>query len=63
MNEEPPPYSSPVHQQRFESFENPLTGQGSSSFDSHEEERSSTGNGQSGSALYDFTAGGDDEVH
>nr|KAJ0226210.1 hypothetical protein LSAT_V11C100003760 [Lactuca sativa] len=66
ISEEPPPYSSPVHQ-RFESFENPLTGQGSSSFDSHEEERgersrSSTGNAQSGSALYDFTAGGDDEL-
>lgn len=62
INEEPPPYSSPVHQ-RFESFENPLAGQGSSSFDSHEEERSSSGNGQSGSALYDFTAGGDDELN
>ncbi|KAI3513565.1 hypothetical protein L1887_20901 [Cichorium endivia] len=62
ISEEPPPYSSPVHQ-RFESFENPLTGQGSSSFDSHEEERSSAGgNAQSGSALYDFTAGGDDEL-
>ncbi|KAJ0805325.1 putative SH3 domain-containing protein [Helianthus annuus] len=62
ITEEPPPYSSPVHQ-RYESFENPLAGQGSSSFDSHEEERSSSGNVQSGSALYDFTAGGDDELN
>ncbi|KVH98642.1 Armadillo-type fold [Cynara cardunculus var. scolymus] len=60
ISEEPPPYSSPVHHQRYESFENPLAGQGSSSFDSHEEER---GNSQSGSALYDFTAGGDDELN
>lgn len=60
ISEEPPPYSSPVHHQRYESFENPLAGQGSSSFDSHEEER---GNAQSGSALYDFTAGGDDELN
>ncbi|KAL8225600.1 hypothetical protein R6Q57_018157 [Mikania cordata] len=62
IREEPPPYSSPVHQ-RYESFENPLAGQGSSSFDSHGEERSSSGNAQSGSALYDFTAGGDDELN
>lgn len=48
---------------RFESFENPLAGPGSSSFESsQDEERVSSGNPQYGSALYDFSAGGDDEV-
>lgn len=51
IREEPPPYSSPDHR-RYESFENPLA----------DERRSSTGNPQAGTALYDFTAGGDDEV-
>lgn len=59
IREEPPPYSSPVHQ-RYESFENPLAGPGS--FGSHDEERVSSGNPQFGTALYDFTAGGDDEL-
>ncbi|KAG8376312.1 hypothetical protein BUALT_Bualt09G0050200 [Buddleja alternifolia] len=59
IREEPPPYSSPVHQ-RYESFENPLAGPGSNSFD---EGRTSSGNPQSGTALYDFTAGGDDELN
>lgn len=58
IREEPPPYSSPDHQ-RYESFENPLAGSGSHSF---EERRPSSANPQSGTALYDFTAGGDDEV-
>ncbi|CAA2959373.1 Methylesterase 1 [Olea europaea subsp. europaea] len=62
IREEPPPYSSPVHQ-RYESFENPLAGSGSHSFSSHDEERTSLGNSKSGSALYDFTAGGDDELN
>jgi hypothetical protein len=48
--------------QRNESFENPLAGTGSRSFESQEDERISSGNPQFGSALYDFTAGGDDEV-
>lgn len=58
IREEPPPYSSPDHQ-RYGSFENPLAGPGSDSFD---DGRVSSGNPQSGTALYDFTAGGDDEV-
>ncbi|KAJ8564573.1 hypothetical protein K7X08_001033 [Anisodus acutangulus] len=60
--EEPPPYSSPIRE-RYESFENPLAGSGSHSFGSHEEERVSSSNPQSGTALYDFTAGGDDELN
>lgn len=47
--------------QRYESFENPLAG-GSQSFGSQDDGRSSSGNPQFGTALYDFTAGGDDEV-
>ncbi|XP_024020581.1 uncharacterized protein LOC112091371 [Morus notabilis] len=62
IREEPPPYSSPVRQ-RFESFENPLGSRGSQSFGSQDEERSSSGNPQYGTALYDFTAGGDDELN
>lgn len=49
--------------QRFESFENPLGGRGSQSFGSQDDERISSGNPQHGTALYDFTAGGDDEVN
>jgi len=41
---------------------NPLAGPGSRSFGSQDEERVSSGNPRSGTALYDFTAGGDDEV-
>ncbi|KAF3616362.1 hypothetical protein FXO37_35114 [Capsicum annuum] len=62
IREEPPPYSSPIRE-RYESFENPLAGSGSHSFGSHEEERVSSSNPQSGTALYDFTAGGDDELN
>ena len=47
--------------QRFESFENPLAGFGGQSFNKREDEES-TGNPQFGKALYDFTAGGEDEV-
>lgn len=47
--------------QRFESFENPLAGFGGQSFSQRDSEES-TGNPQFGKALYDFTAGGDDEV-
>ncbi|MED6157629.1 hypothetical protein PIB30_024943 [Stylosanthes scabra] len=61
IREEPPPYSSP-DRQRYESFENPLAGNGSQSFGSPDDERVSSGNPQFGSALYDFTAGGDDEL-
>ncbi|CAN1789222.1 hypothetical protein LINPERHAP1_LOCUS18382 [Linum perenne] len=47
--------------QRYESFENPMATAESSSFGSHDEERRSSRNPQLGTALYDFTAGGDDE--
>ena len=47
--------------QRYESFENPLAGRDAQSFGS-QEDRASSGHPQHGSALYDFTAGGDDEV-
>ncbi|PON88480.1 ATPase, V1 complex, subunit H [Trema orientale] len=62
IREEPPPYSSPVRQ-RFESFDNTLAGRGSQSFGSQDEERVSSSNPQHGTALYDFTAGGDDELN
>ncbi|XP_058732166.1 uncharacterized protein LOC131603757 isoform X3 [Vicia villosa] len=62
IREEPPPYSSPG-MQRNESFENPLAGTESHSFESQDDERISSGNPQFGSALYDFTAGGDDELN
>ncbi|XP_027340182.1 uncharacterized protein LOC113853777 isoform X2 [Abrus precatorius] len=61
IREEPPPYSSSV-MQRYESFENPMAGNGSQSFESQDDERVSSGNPQFGTALYDFTAGGDDEL-
>ncbi|QCD85168.1 Armadillo-type fold [Vigna unguiculata] len=61
IREEPPSYASSV-MQRHESFENPLAGNGSHSFESQDDERVSSGNPQFGSALYDFTAGGDDEL-
>ncbi|KAG9160397.1 hypothetical protein Leryth_008799 [Lithospermum erythrorhizon] len=54
---DPPPYSSPVYQ-RSNSFENPLAGSSS-----HDESEVSSGNLQSGVAMYDFTAGGDDELN
>lgn len=61
IREEPPSYSSSVTE-RYESFENPLAGSGSRSFGSQDDERVSSGNSQFGTALYDFTAGGDDEL-
>ncbi|GAB4833063.1 hypothetical protein Ancab_007122 [Ancistrocladus abbreviatus] len=62
VREELPSYRSPV-MQRYESFENPLVGPGSPSFDSQDEEQVLSCNPQFGTALYDFTAGGDDEVN
>ncbi|KAK9027706.1 hypothetical protein V6N11_067529 [Hibiscus sabdariffa] len=56
IREEPPPYTSP---ERHDSFENPLAGR---SFDSQDEDHMSSGNLKLGTALYDFTAGGDDEL-
>ncbi|KAJ0029921.1 hypothetical protein Pint_13924 [Pistacia integerrima] len=61
IREEPPPYTSPA-MQRYESFENPLAG-GLQSFGSQDDGRLSSGNQQFGTALYDFTAGGDDELN
>jgi len=43
-------------------LENPSAGRGSQSFGSQDDEGPTSGNPQSGKALYDFTAGGDDEV-
>ncbi|XP_073149287.1 uncharacterized protein [Henckelia pumila] len=57
IREEPPPYSSPDHR-RYESFENPLA-PGSRGFD----EGRASGAPQFGKALYDFTAGGEDELN
>ncbi|KAI3849319.1 hypothetical protein MKW92_002905 [Papaver armeniacum] len=64
VREDPPSYSSSV-MQRFESFENPLAGRGAQSFGSHEDddEPASSQSSQFGKALYDFTAGGDDELN
>ncbi|XP_074578374.1 uncharacterized protein LOC141834884 [Curcuma longa] len=59
VREEPPSYSSTL--QRYESFENPLAGAGTRSFGSQDDGTSSQ-NPQFGKALYDFTAGGDDEL-
>ncbi|KAL5721502.1 hypothetical protein ACHQM5_005141 [Ranunculus cassubicifolius] len=61
IREEPPSYESSV-MQRFESFENPMAA--GRSFDTQdEEEPTSSDNPQLGKALYDFTAGGDDELN
>ncbi|KAM0948360.1 putative SH3 domain-containing protein [Dioscorea sansibarensis] len=60
VREEPSSYSTSV-MQRFESFENPLAGFGGQSFNKREDEEN-TGNPQFGKALYDFTAGGEDEL-
>ncbi|XP_028805140.1 TSET complex member tstB [Neltuma alba] len=58
IREEPPSYSSSI-MKRYESFENPLASQ---SFESRDDDQVSSGNVRYGSALYDFTAGGDDEL-
>jgi hypothetical protein len=55
--DEPPSYL-----QRYESFENPMAGRGAQTSGSHDNDDRSSSNPQFGSALYDFTAGGDDEV-
>ncbi|KAL9259304.1 TSET complex member tstB-like protein [Drosera capensis] len=62
IREEPMTYKSPVIQ-RYESFENPLAVPDSPGFGSHDDGRSSSGNPRFGTALYDFTAGGDDELN
>ncbi|KAB1212014.1 hypothetical protein CJ030_MR5G025398 [Morella rubra] len=56
IREEPSSYS-------YESFENPLAANESQSFGAQKEERVSSGNQKYGTALYDFTAGGDDELN
>ncbi|KAK4755582.1 hypothetical protein SAY87_009339 [Trapa incisa] len=60
-SEDPPPYSSVM--KSYDSFENPLAVSGGKSFGSYEDEKSSSANSQFGKALYDFTAGGDDELN
>ncbi|GAB2250787.1 hypothetical protein Droror1_Dr00017037 [Drosera rotundifolia] len=62
IREEPMSYKSPAIQ-RYESFENPLAVPDSPGFGSHDDGRSSSGNPRLGTALYDFTAGGDDELN
>ncbi|XP_010533094.1 PREDICTED: uncharacterized protein LOC104808936 [Tarenaya hassleriana] len=67
IREEPPPPYSYSDAQGYESFENPLAGTGSGNYGSDDEEETTTtssGTGTKfGSALYDFTAGGDDELN
>ncbi|XP_020250427.1 uncharacterized protein LOC109827820 [Asparagus officinalis] len=58
---EEPSSSSASVLQRFESFENPLAGP--ESFGSRDDEGLNSENPQSGRALYDFSAGGDDELN
>lgn len=48
--------------QGFESFENPLSGQRDQSFGFHDHKETAGENPQFGKALYDFSAGGNDEV-
>ncbi|KAJ4958221.1 hypothetical protein NE237_025332 [Protea cynaroides] len=48
--------------QRYESFENPMASYGTQSFESQEEEAASEFP-KFGKALYDFSAGGDDELN
>ncbi|KAJ8445214.1 hypothetical protein Cgig2_024420 [Carnegiea gigantea] len=62
IREEPPSYESHSFE-GDDSFVNPLAGPGSHSFGSQGEEHVSSGNPRSGAALYDFTAGGDDELN
>ncbi|XP_078427619.1 SH3 domain-containing protein isoform X2 [Wolffia australiana] len=57
--EGPPSYSATM--QRYGSFENPLARSGSQSFSSRDDESTSQ-KPRFGKALYDFTAGGDDEL-
>lgn len=60
IREEPTPYSSPFRKS-YELFENPLAGT-ESEFNDNDEDQSLSGNIECGTALYDFTAGGNDEV-
>ncbi|CAN6868821.1 unnamed protein product [Brassica oleracea] len=63
IREEPPPPYSYSEPQSRESFENPMAGSSSRSYGSDDDEpRKSTGT-RFGTALYDFTAGGDDELN
>ncbi|KMS98401.1 hypothetical protein BVRB_4g092800 [Beta vulgaris subsp. vulgaris] len=62
IREEPPPYDSHAFE-REDSFVNPLAGPTSRASGSQDEERTSSGIPRPGTALYDFTAGGDDELN
>ncbi|KAJ3682674.1 hypothetical protein LUZ60_012901 [Juncus effusus] len=57
VREDPPSYM-----QRYESFENPMGGRGGARSSSNDDEDRTSSNPQFGKALYDFTAGGDDEL-
>ncbi|KAI3772171.1 hypothetical protein L6452_03352 [Arctium lappa] len=60
IREKPTPYSSPFHQS-YKSFVNPLAGT-ESGYTYLDDDRSSSVNMEFGTALFDFTAGGDDEL-
>ncbi|KAI3782318.1 hypothetical protein L2E82_12360 [Cichorium intybus] len=60
ISEEPTTYSSPFHRS-YNSFENPIAGT-ESEYNYHDDDQSSSGNIDFGTALYDFTPGGDDEL-
>lgn len=61
VREDPTPYSSPFHKSDT-SFENPIAGT-EIEYNYHDDDQSSSGNIDFGTALYDFTPGGDDEVY
>ncbi|KAL7590700.1 hypothetical protein Lser_V15G38237 [Lactuca serriola] len=60
VREDPTPYSSPFHKSDT-SFENPIAGT-EIEYNYHDDDQSSSGNIDFGTALYDFTPGGDDEL-
>ncbi|KAJ9548414.1 hypothetical protein OSB04_020957 [Centaurea solstitialis] len=60
IREEPTPYSSPIRP-AYESFMNPLAG-AESGYTGVDDDGSSSVNMEFGTALFDFTAGGDDEL-
>ncbi|CAN7066283.1 unnamed protein product [Brassica rapa subsp. trilocularis] len=63
IREEPPPPYSYSEPQSRESFENPMAGSSSRSYGSDDDEPRKSTVTRFGTALYDFTAGGDDELN
>ncbi|CAG7909715.1 unnamed protein product [Brassica rapa] len=63
IREEPPPPYSYSESQSRESFENPMAGSSSRSYGSDDDEPRKSTVTRFGTALYDFTAGGDDELN